>query len=81
MMRSIYLRISFILIVAMLIGSYFYIEFNSNEQSIRNGVKQEQTSIVFANKKKEIEATFKMMYESARTVSLKPSIRNISVGN
>jgi len=81
MMRSIYLRISFILIVAMLIGSYFYIEFNSNEQSIRNGVKQEQTSIVFANKKKEIEATFKMMYESARTVSLMPSIRNISVGN
>lgn len=50
-------------------------------ENIRERARQQLNATLLADKRRNIEAMFKIMYESARTISLLPSIRKISGGN
>ena len=76
--------IIFIVIIVLSGSGMLYCLYNihlSDVEKTRSKTKQELVSTTFWYKKIEIEQQFKAMYESARTISLLPSVRAITGGN
>ncbi|QOY54227.1 methyl-accepting chemotaxis protein [Candidatus Sulfurimonas marisnigri] len=70
--------------ILIVVFAAIYFIHKEHEQAIvhtKEIIKKEQIDIVFANKKMQLEQAFKKMYESARTISLLPSVRDIDGGN
>ncbi len=75
-----YVRI-FVFIVAIGIIIFFTISFIKQREKIKEDIKNQYINIEYQAMKEKLESTFDTMYESARTISLLPSIRNITGGN
>ena len=71
------------IILSIAIAGIFYTYSNHQQVITKNKelIKKEQVEIVFSNKRAQFEQAFKKMYESARTISLLPSVRQIDSGN
>ncbi len=70
--------IAFIMLVSIVVFSFSYI--NKSKQ-IPEDTMNEFLHGSFAEKKAELKSTFDTMYQSARTISLLPSVRSIEGGN
>ncbi|WP_272872673.1 methyl-accepting chemotaxis protein [Candidatus Sulfurimonas marisnigri] len=79
--RNLLLVITSILFISITAIYYTYDEHKKVTRKNKKIIKKEQVEIVFSNKKTQIEQAFKKMYESARTISLLPSVRQIDSGN
>ncbi|QOY53267.1 methyl-accepting chemotaxis protein [Candidatus Sulfurimonas baltica] len=79
--RNLLIIISIILSLGMTVIYYVYNEHKQVTIKNKELIKKEQVEINFSNKKTQIEQAFKKMYESARTISLLPSVRQIDSGN
>ncbi len=80
-MRNLFVSIIIILTVS---ASSLYIVYTLHVEDIKQSkeeIKKEQIDAAFSNKKTQIEQAFKKMYESARTISLLPSVRKIEGNN
>ncbi|OHD14950.1 MAG: hypothetical protein A2086_11080 [Spirochaetes bacterium GWD1_27_9] len=81
--KNISFFVSIIIIILLFIGFilYFLYSHKSKIESIKHELKNNLSSIKFQHKKENIELFFNQMYESIRTISLLPSIRNIKGKN
>ncbi|MFO1435620.1 MAG: methyl-accepting chemotaxis protein [Gammaproteobacteria bacterium] len=80
-------KVSFWIVLALLaiVAALGYHAINSHFASVmeteRRAVRQNIERGEFADMRREIETTFRLMYESIRTISLFPGVRDIAGGN
>ena len=79
--KSFIITIIVILVLGFVGLYYLFYSYSNDIIEKRELIKKEQIAIVFEQKKIQLEQTFKKMYESARTISLLPSVRQIKGGN
>jgi len=58
-----------------------YRAYLTNIELQKSQIRDEMSDVIFEHKKIELENIFRQMYETARTISLLPSVRHIEGGN